>query len=238
MTEPRYWAIVPAAGVGKRLQAAVPGAPPKQYLAIGGRAVLAHTLERLDSIGGLAAIVVALGAHDTWFSQLDLALRTPLETVQGGAERADSVMNALRAIEDRAQPDDWVLVHDAVRPCVGAGDIERLRRELAADVVGGLLAVPVRETLKKGTAGNRVACTVPREQYWLAATPQMFRYGVLSQALAQAIADQVVITDEAHAVERAGHPVRLVPGRADNIKITHPEDLVLAEHILTAREDG
>lgn len=235
MAEPRFWAVVPAAGVGRRLQAASPSATPKQYLELQGQSILAHTLQRLDAIAGLAGIVLVLGEQDDWFGRLSLTLDSPLLTAPGGAERARSVRNGLAALAGRAADNDWVLVHDAVRPCVSSADIERLRGELAQDPVGGLLAIPVRETLKRATPQARVASTVPREEYWLAATPQMFRYGLLTAALDQALQEGAVITDEAHAMERAGHPVRLVAGRADNIKITHIEDLALAEHILNSR---
>jgi 2-C-methyl-D-erythritol 4-phosphate cytidylyltransferase len=205
---------------------------PKQYLKIRGHSILELTLKRLDKLDLLAGIVLVLNEEDTWFNKLAIVPDDRLVTATGGAERALSVANGLQALEGRAKAQDWVLVHDVVRPCVSLEDIHALVAALSADEVGGLLVLPVRETLKKVTANGEVECTVPREDYRLAGTPQMFRYGLLRQALAKALQEKQVITDEAHAMELAGHPVKLVQGSADNIKITHPEDLVLAEFIL------
>lgn len=227
----RYWAVVPAAGVGRRMQSSAQ-AVPKQYLKIRGRSILELTLQRLDRLEELAGIMLVLSSEDTWFPELDITLGSTLETTTGGSQRAISVYNGLKALAGKAADADWVLVHDVVRPCVSLADMRALVDSLCDDAVGGLLAIPVNETLKKVTPDGRVETTVPRETYRLAGTPQMFRYGLLRDALAAALESRTVITDEAHAMEFAGHPVRLVPGGADNIKITHPEDLVLAEFIL------
>lgn len=231
----RFWAVVPAAGVGKRMQSAGISVP-KQYLKIRGHTILELTLRRLDSLDVLAGIMLVLNADDSWYPKLDMALGGKLATTTGGAERSMSVHRGLDALAGRAAAHDWVLVHDVVRPCVSLADMQALVSTLRDDPVGGLLAIPVSETLKQVAADGHVACTVPREAYRLAGTPQMFRFGLLRQALADALAAKAVITDEAQAMELAGHRVQLVPGGADNIKITHPEDLVLAEFILNGQE--
>jgi 2-C-methyl-D-erythritol 4-phosphate cytidylyltransferase len=167
------------------------------------------------------------------------ALARKLVTAAGGAERMQSVSNALAALRPFAADHDWVLVHDAVRPCVHPADVRKLMRELAREEAGGLLAVPVRETLKESDEGQRVSRTVDRSRIWQAATPQMFRFAVLERALQRAIAARKTATDEAAAVEECGGPVRLVAGRADNLKVTYPGDLLLAAAILEtqAREE-
>lgn len=225
----RCHAIVPAAGVGKRMGAAI----PKQYLPLAGRPVLEHTLACLLAEPRIAGIVVALGAEDEWWPTLQLGDRRRITRVEGGAERADSVMNALRALDGVADAEDWVLVHDAARPCLPRADLERLFCELADDPVGGLLAAPVRDTMKRAGDGPRVAATVDRSGLWHALTPQMFRFALLREALAAALAARVAITDEASAIEWFGLQPRLVEGSAANLKITRPEDLRLAEFFLT-----
>lgn len=236
---PQFWAVIPAAGVGRRMQTAGTQdsqSVPKQYLPLLGEPVIAHTLKRLDQCGLFAGIVLVLGAEDEFFDALDISLETPLYRAAGGAERMHSVLNGLAFLQDRAESRDWILVHDAVRPCVSLDDIGRLVAKLSGSRVGGLLAAPVKETLKQVDAQGNIEATVPREEYRLAATPQMFRYEVLKQALNQAVANNLLITDEAHAVEAAGLPVKVVAGSSDNIKITHPEDLMLAEFILSRQQ--
>lgn len=154
----------------------------------------------------------------------------------GGRERSDSVLNALQSLQGLADEQDWVLVHDAVRPCVRLDDIARLLQEVADHPCGGLLAVPVSSTLKRSDAAGDIVATLPRDHVWQAATPQAFRLGALRQALQAAVQAGVAITDEASAMELAGHAPRLVRGSADNIKITYPEDLLLAELILAAQQ--
>lgn len=229
---PQYWLVIPAAGVGKRMQTADTEQIPKQYLEIRGKTIIELTLERLDHFDELAGTVVVLGEQDDWWPKLDITMKHPLSTTVGGEERAHSVYNGLEALSGKAADDDWVLVHDAVRPCVSLQDISNLIDKLKDDEVGGLLAAPVTKTLKKVGPDSRVEATVPREDYWLAATPQMFRYGLLKQALETALESTGTVTDEAHAMEIAGHHVIVVPGSADNIKITHPEDLFMAAQIL------
>lgn len=208
------------------------GARPKQYLELAGRAVLEHTLARLAADPRISGIVVALGPDDSDWGRLTLPAGIEVRTVAGGAERCHSVLNALDALAATAAAQDWVLVHDAARPCLRAADLARLLDTLAEDPVGGLLGVPVRDTMKRGDAGDRVEATVDRTGLWHALTPQMFRLQALREALAAAIAAGDLVTDEAAAMERAGHRPRLVPGAGDNLKITRPEDLPLAAYYL------
>ena len=218
------------------MQAGTGQGAPKQYLEIQGKTILQHTLEKISRIESLDGIVLVLAENDSWWPQLDINISTPLLTVTGGAERANSVVNGLNALAEKAQDNDWVLVHDVVRPCVSVEEINSLIEALANNDTGGILAAPVTETLKEVSATNTdrktVARTVPRENYWLAKTPQMFRYGLLKAALEDALDKSASMTDEAHAMESAGHAVTLVQSSSDNIKITHEEDLLLAESIL------
>lgn len=226
-----HWAVVPAAGSGSRMRAAL----PKQYLVLEGRTVLAHTLARLAAHPGIAGIAVALSPDDERFDALDLELRVPLLRVPGGAERAHSVLNALEILAARPDRPEWVLVHDAARPCLRRDDLERLIREATAHPVGGVLGVPVRDTMKRAGAGGEVRETVERRDLWHALTPQMFRLDALRGAYRDALARGVVPTDEAMAMEQTGKAPRLVEGSADNLKITRPEDLALAAFHLRAQ---
>ncbi len=231
----RYWAVVPAAGVGARMG----GDVPKQYLPLAGRTVIEHTLARLCSHSAVEAVVVALSPADDRFEHLNTGCARPLYRAEGGAERCHSVLNALELLEGQAVEDDWVLVHDAARPCVREDDLQRLIDTAGAHPVGGLLAVPVRDTMKRADPDGVVTETVSREHLWHALTPQMFRYGALRGALRSALADGVLVTDEAAAMERLGHMPLLVAGHGDNIKITRPEDLSLAEfYIGQQKEQG
>lgn len=225
----RIWAVVPAAGVGRRMGAGV----PKQYLPLAGRTVIEHTLERLCTHPRVAGVVVALAADDAHFAQLPVA--TSVRLAPGGLERADSVLAALDAIAHEAGPGDWAIVHDAVRPCLHREDLDRLIADAQAHGEGALLAAPVRDTMKL-VVDERVQQTVPRDGLWHALTPQMFPLAALRAALLAARRDGVPITDEAQAMERAGHAPRVVHGRADNIKITRTEDLQLAAFFLTRME--
>ena len=232
MTAPRLWAVIPAAGSGRRMGAET----PKQYLAIGPHTVLEHTLAALDAIGELAGMAVAIAAGDPYWPELSprlsARLACPLFTAPGGSERAESVLKALDVLLAQADEDDWVLVHDAARPCVRREDLALLITELRDDPVGGLLAVPVRDTMKQADAEQRCAATVDRSRLWHALTPQMFRLGALRQALRGAHAAGIIVTDDASAIEFAGRLPRLIEGHADNLKITRPEDLALAEFYL------
>lgn len=227
---PRYFAIVPAAGSGARFGAE----KPKQYLTLLGRPLLFHTLAALCACPDLDRVWVVLSPGDEWWGSYDWnELGPKLETVLcGGATRAESVRNGLRAAEMAAADDDWVLVHDAARPCLTAGMLATLFAELAADPVGGLLAVPVADTLKRADGDQRVAATEPRDGLWQAQTPQMFRYRLLCEALDNCPA----VTDEAGAVEAMGLAPRLVRSETTNLKVTYPADLAMAESILRGRK--
>lgn len=234
---PRHWLVIPAAGSGRRIG----GPVPKQYLELAGQPLLAHTLRCFVGHPALAGIVVVLAAGDSGWEALDPALRAAVGTVPGGAERSDSVAAGLAALADRAAADDWVLVHDAARPCLRYADVDRMIEDLRGQDVGGILATPVRDTLKRCDSGRAITGTVDRSGLWHAMTPQMFRLGRLLDALRSALADGVVVTDEAQAMERSGCVPLVVPGHGDNIKITHPDDLALARLIMRAQgagEDG
>ncbi len=219
---PLFWTLIPAAGVGSRMRAD----RPKQYLQLAGKTILEHTLDCFVEHPQLRGLVVSLAADDPYWPQLACAQDTRIHRAAGGRERADSVLGGLlRLVELGAREQDWVLVHDAARPNLARSDLDLLLTELAADPVGGLLAVPARDTLKRAGADGRVLETVDRSPIWLAYTPQMFRLGPLRQALADALAAGVAITDEASALEWAGAAPRLIEGRADNLKVTRPEDL-------------
>lgn len=229
----RFWAAIPAAGVGARMGSGV----PKQYLTVRGRCILAHVLDRFCDHPAIVGVVVAIAEHDARWPVLGYATHAKVQTAPGGAERCQSVLNSLRRLLDRARPDDWVLVHDAARPCVRRGDIDRLIETAGNHAVGGILALPVRDTMKRADGHDTVAATVEREGLWHALTPQMFRVGPLEHALAAAIAQGRSVTDEAQAMEMQGLRPLLVPGHADNIKITHDDDLALAELFLSLQEN-
>ena len=226
---PRHYAIVPAAGSGSRFGAE----RPKQYLELLGRPLIFHTLQALTAAPQIERVWVVLAPDDPWWPQYDWTPLGPkLETVRcGGETRAESVNNGLQAASMAAADDDWILVHDAARPCLNSSMLEALFAELAEDPVGGLLAVPVADTLKRADAAQRVAATEPRDGLWQAQTPQMFRYGLLCRALAQCRA----VTDEAGAIEALGLQPKLVRSDATNLKVTYPADLPLAAMILRAR---
>jgi 2-C-methyl-D-erythritol 4-phosphate cytidylyltransferase len=227
---PRHYAIVPAAGSGSRFG----GEKPKQYLDLLGRPLIYHTLAALTACPDIERVWVVLAPDDPWWPQYDWSgLGAKLETVRcGGATRAESVANGLQAAAMVATEDDWILVHDAARPCLSAAMLERLFVELADDPVGGILAVPVADTVKRADAEQRVAATEPRDSLWQAQTPQMFRYGQLQKSLE----NEISVTDEAGAIEAAGLKPKLVRGDSTNLKVTWPADLALAAMILRARQ--
>lgn len=225
----KHWVVIPAAGVGARMKAD----RPKQYLPLRGRTVIEHTLACFTHHPAINGIVVALSQGDPYWPELHIDSAIPLHVAAGGQERCHSVLNALRLLAQHADANDWVLVHDAARPCLARTDIDKLCAELEHDEVGGILAVPVRDTMKRADGEGRISATEERNGLWHALTPQMFRIGLLTQALERALADGFVVTDEASAVEHAGLRPKLVEGRADNIKVTRPEDLALAEFFLS-----
>jgi 2-C-methyl-D-erythritol 4-phosphate cytidylyltransferase len=216
------WAVVPAAGSGSRMA----GAVPKQYLSLRGRSILDWSVAALLASRQVQGCVVALPAADTE-RERSAALADPrVRVCAGGASRAQSVASGLAALP--AAREDWVLVHDAARPCLPLTDLERLIERVTGAATGGLLAQPVTDTIKRGSHDSRVVATVDRRQLWRAQTPQMFRVGELGDALAAALESGAEITDEASAMELAGHPVQLVSGSAANLKVTYPADLALA----------
>lgn len=217
------WAVVPAAGSGRRFGAEL----PKQYALIDGRPLLRWTLERLAAMPQVGGLMVVLAADDPHWPGWDAISGKPLLTAIGGAERADSVLSGLRALPAEVADDDFALVHDAARPCVRPDDIVRLIEQAGAGE-GGLLAAPVRDTLKRSIDGRAVEQTVPRSELWRALTPQMFRRGALVRALEDAIAQGRQPTDEAQAIEWSGGRPLLVEGAEDNLKVTTARDLALA----------
>ncbi len=217
MTGPaRRWAVLPAAGRGERFGAAT----PKQYLKVHGRAVLSWSMGALLAERSICGIVVAVAAGDRRFARLPEARDARVVSCIGGARRELSVAHALERLAGDARDSDLVLVHDAARPCLHRDDLRRLIERAGRDPAGGLLAVPVGDTLKRGVQGNRVGDTVPREGLWRALTPQLFRYGLLRRALMLCLTHGRAVTDEASAVEALGLRPLLVAGRADNIKVT------------------
>ncbi len=226
----RLWFVLPAAGRSRRMG----GATPKQYLELAGRTLLEQSLAPLLASPRLTGGVVVLAPDDSAFARLPCAAIPRLRTCIGGEQRADSVYAGLRALSPPADAEDWVLVHDAARPCLEPADLERLITECEGDPVGGLLATPLADTLKRADAAGRVATTLERSGLWRALTPQMFRLGHLLAALDACRRDGIVPTDEAAAIEHLGLQPRLVAGSPDNIKLTAPADVVVARRWLGA----
>ena len=227
-SQPRYWAIIPAAGVGKRMG----GVKPKQYLTLSGKTVLEHSLDRILEPTDIEGAVVALSDDDLYWKGLGYRHDKSVRLAPGGKERCDSVLNALQILSRKAHDHDWVLVHDAARPCVRQDDIQKLIETCKNHPVGGILAVPVRDTIKKSNEQNEITGTVDRASLWHAQTPQMFRLGMLRDALVGALDKDVEITDESSAIEWAGYRPLLVEGHSDNIKITRKEDVALAQYYI------
>lgn len=226
------WGVLPAAGSGNRFGSEV----PKQYLPLNGRAVISWSVETLLA-APLEALVVVIGQDDPHWPGLGWNENPRLETCAGGAQRQQSVLNGLLALAGRAAADDWVMVHDAVRPCVRSEDIGKLIRQVdASGNDGAILGWPVNNALKRIAASMTVLDNMDREDCWNAATPQMFRYGVLLGALRRAEAEDCFHADEAAAVIAAGGSVLMVPCAKDNIKITHEPDLAIAGGILARRQ--
>ena len=221
-------AIVPAAGNSERFG----GSMPKQYCALNGKPVIIHTLERLNSVGRIESIQVGLSPEDQIWSSLRGIPPKVVDVFCGGVTRAETVMHGLRNLTESYNPDDWVLIHDAARPCVSIESIHELIGRVLSLDQGGLLAVPEWETLKRADSNGMVIDTVDRNSLWRAQTPQMFRSGELLNAMLDLGDDVAKLTDEAGAMEKAGYNPLLVRSHQDNIKITTPEDLRLAEKLL------
>ncbi len=235
----KIWAIVPAAGIGKRMQSAI----PKQYMSLNGRPVIEHTINALLQNKNIAGLVIALQSDDTYWPDIQIMSNKPVLQAAGGEERVDSVLNAINELfqyQGFNKDTDWVMVHDAVRPCLRQQDIDKLAAEVT-DASGGLLALPVRDTMKRqkttGLAPATVAETVERENLWHALTPQYFPALTLKKALQTALQNNQATTDESSAMELAGFSPRLVEGKEDNIKITRPDDLRLASLYLESQLD-
>jgi len=232
MTEPSFWVVIPAAGVGRRMG----GSVPKQYLELNGRLVIDHTIERLLMHPMVDGLYLALSEEDRRWQDTEFADHPDLVRVSGGSERCYSVFNALTALRGRADPNDWVLVHDAARPCVRRGDIDRLIQMVRTYEVGGLLGMPVSDTMKRTDAVDQIVDTVERSHLWRAFTPQMFRLNALFDALKGALDAGFLVTDEASAMEWAGMRPIMVESQPDNLKITRSEDLALASFYLKRQE--
>ena len=228
----RNFALVPAAGSGTRMGDDL----PKQYHLLAGRPMLRHALEVLCASPLIQRVFVVLAERDDIWERFDWSeLGVKLSVLRcGGPTRAGSVLNGLLALSAFAKPDDWVLVHDAARPCLSSAQLDRLIEQVGHDEVGGILAVPVADTLKQSGQDGRIDATVPREPLWQAQTPQMFRYGLLREALEQS----GVVTDESGALEALGYRPLLVSADASNLKVTYPADLALAEKILLDRQEA
>jgi 2-C-methyl-D-erythritol 4-phosphate cytidylyltransferase len=223
-----WWGLVPAAGVGRRVGAGI----PKQYLDLAGQQVIDLTLATLLDHPRVQGVVVALDPADAHWPHTRHAGHARVWAAPGGVERCHSVLNALGKLVTQADEADWVLVHDAARPCLRRADLDRLIAAVEDDPVGGILGVPVRDTMKQGGEDGRITATARRDGLWHAYTPQAFRIRLLRRALEEALAAGRLVTDDASAVELLGLRPRLVEGHADNIKITRPEDIPLARFFL------
>jgi len=227
------WAVIPAAGIGKRMQSDI----PKQYLNLVDRPVIEHTINRLLAVERVRGVVVSLQTDDPYWPNVHIDSGKPVYLAAGGNERCHSVINALdtlSGLSDYKPGLTWVRVHDAVRPCVSVDDICKLIANASASEAGGLLAMPVRDTMKRQDKDQRVSQTVDRTGLWHALTPQLFPCDTLQMALKTAVAEGFLVTDESSAMEHAGYRPRLVEGREDNIKITRPADLHLAGLLMQA----
>lgn len=222
----QYFALLPAAGVGARMGAE----HPKQYLDIHGRPMLWHAIQAFHSHPAIARVVVVISPQDGWWETYDWSRFERLQLLRrGGATRAESVLNGLQALAGEVAADDWVLVHDAARPCLSRTLLDRLLTQVSGDAVGGILAVPVADTMKRAGQDGRIETTVAREGLWGAQTPQMFPHALLTRALLQA---GTAVTDEASAVEALGLSPLLVESDLSNLKVTYPRDLDVATWLL------
>ena len=221
---PKYWAVVPAAGVGRRMNVDI----PKQYLEVRGKTLMEHTVQRLLDFPLLEKVVVVLDKDDEHYKDIALLRHSRVLLAEGGTERYNSVLNGLKVLSVLADEKDWVMVHDVARPCIRRSDLDWLVEQLKGHPVGGLLGNPVRDTMKRTGMDGLVAETVDRTALWHALTPQMFRVKQLRDAIAKAIDDKMPVTDEASAIEYAGQQPVMVEGHPDNIKVTRGADLALA----------
>jgi len=231
MKDYKCWAVIPAAGVGRRMG----GDIPKQYLELAGEAVLVRTMKQLASCPGVSGLFLGVSAGDPFWRELSFTAPWLKSVCDGGDERADTVSLILDDMAEVVEHDDWVLVHDAVRPCISHGDVKQLILQ-SSQLDGGLLGTPISDTVKYANDENRVTKTISRTGLWRAQTPQMFRYGELRQAMSAAKENSLTVTDEASAMELAGFQPLMVQGNSENIKITVPGDLQLAERYIRDQE--
>lgn len=220
----RFFAVVPAAGVGARMQAD----RPKQYLMLGNRSVMAHTLQSLIDFTPIEKIVVAVSSDDAYWPEQGFVDHSKILTATGGKERCYSVLNALNELTSIASKDDWVMVHDVARPNIQHSDLDKLVAQVSTPD-GLLLGYPVRDTMKRSKIDNTILHTVDRNLLWHALTPQVFPLGKLIDALTHCLENGLEVTDDASAMEQAGFSPTMIEGRSDNLKITRPEDLALAD---------
>ncbi len=226
----RFWVVIPAAGFGTRMHSKL----PKQYLDLNGLPVISHTLNRFIEHELVMGIVVALNSEDNYWEEITVKNHSKVHNTLGGDSRADTVFKALQYLQEYCRDDDWVLVHDAARPCLRRKELDLLIGEMQSPgCEGGLLAVPVHDTLKRADEHEYSMETVSREYLWHAQTPQCFRYRALKNALRDALNNNWNITDDASAMERLGVKPKLIEGRSDNIKITRAADLELAKIYLS-----
>jgi len=223
----KTWAIIPAAGIGSRMKSD----KPKQYFTLAGEPILQHVVNLFSSHPHIEKVVVVLHAKDHWWPSLQLSHPEKILTAIGGKERVHSVLLGLDFLSDYADKNDFILVHDAARPCLQSNDISRLLSALKNHEIGGLLGMPVVDTLKKVDDNDCVERTVPREHLWHAQTPQCFRYELLKSAIEKSLTKNHIVTDESSAIEYAGFKPKMIVGDVRNIKITYPEDIELAEKI-------
>ena len=228
----RCWAIIPAAGFGTRMNSD----KPKQYLKLRDKTVLEHSVRLFSDYERISGVVVVLAESDPFWASTGLDKEPRVSTTQGGLERCHSVQNGLNALKADAGNDDWVLVHDAARPCLQRADLDRMILTLEDHPVGGILAMPVKDTMKRADQHYVIQETVSRQGLWHALTPQMFRYSLLEAAINNAIAKNILVTDEAEAIELTGKQPVLVEASSGNIKITQQSDLELAELYLSQQE--
>lgn len=229
MHTPRIWAVVPAAGIGRRMGSEI----PKQYLKALDYTVIEYTLRKLAAVPQVHEVIVAISENDHWWQALDFRFKKTVRTVDGGEQRIHSVLNAVESIEQEFSPNDWILVHDAARPCVSLLDIQKLITAVEAHPCGGILATPIHDTVKRAVVDSEmIDATVERNRLWRALTPQLFRAPLLLQGLRAGSRRVSDITDEASAMELLGYHPQLVEGQASNIKITQADDLELAEFFL------
>ena len=218
---PKYWVVIPAAGVGSRMGVD----KPKQYILLNNKTIIEHTIECFIHREEIEKIIVAISKEDELWPTLAISNHDKIVTAPGGEERYQSVLNCLQALSGKAEDSDWVMVHDAARPCLNQSAIDRLIIELRTHEVGGILAMPCRDTMKRANDAGEIDETVDRESLWHAQTPQMFKYGKLLSSIEDALKNKTVVTDESMAMERMGFKPMLVHGHQENMKLTHKDDL-------------